>query len=779
MTFPYGYFSPDGSEFIVTNPATPRPFDNFLWNDSLFANVQQTGVGYLDYQIGDTEAVQLYTGVGRICDFDVFGRDHLMNRLIYVRDNETGEFWNINWEPVRKSYDAFEAVHGLGYTILRTTVDGIAAEFRIFVPIGKDPVEIWTLRFQNRSNRPRNLSVFTYNQFQFKYKCGFDSYGDMIFRGSWFNSELNAVVASKHPFRKPHDYLTGFMTADYPMAAFDGSRDAFVGTYNSLKDPQALLRGSCSNTPGCSDATIAAGQFNFSLEPQARQEFSLLIGATDREEKIADFRRAYFGNIETHFQTLRAEKSALLNRNRITTPDAQMDRLLNGWVKQATLFGATWCRWGYNGYRDIVQHGLGVASLQPERTREILLQAFRHQYSSGLALRGWNPIDEKPYSDSALWLVFTLVTYLKETGDFQLLEETAPFYDEGSASVLSHVERALDFLESNKGAHELCLIKFGDWNDSLTGVGKEGRGESIWLSQAYAEAMREMADLMERLERPGKAKEYRTRRTEILNAINRHAWDGEWYTRCFNDAGQPIGSQENRFARIFMEPQSWALICGAADDERAGQLIAACDRLLGTPHGYQLLSPAFTEFDETIGRISSLEPGVCENGTIYSHLNIWMILGLLRYNMADKAYEVFRKISPGYIDGPEDRKGNCPPYMYANCYYGPAHRNNSFQMEFTWITGSVAWFNTVIINEMLGVKPTYNGLQIDPCLPSGWKEVKVTRNYRGCNYEITLRNPDGRNHGDVRLMVNGQPVEGSVLPIGVPGAVFEVEATIA
>ncbi len=765
MNTTYGHFEDGKSDFTITNPATPRAFDNFLWNDVIFSNIQQTGVGYCDYQMEDKEGVQLFTGVGRICDFDVFGRDHLMSRLIYVRDNATGEFWNINWEPVRRAYESYACTHGPGHTTIRTTVDGIRAEFQIFIPIGQDPVELWSIRLADLSGRERSLSVFAYNQFQFKYKWGFDSYGDMIFRGVWMNHDLNAVVASKHPFRKPHNHLIGFMTSDRAITGFDGSRDAFVGTYNSLADPKAVVQGSCTNTPGSSEATIGAAQFDVVLPPHSEVEFSIMVGATDDESKIATLRSRYLGDVKAHFEALQDEKKALENLNRVTTPDPHFNRIANTWVKQAALFGATWCRWGWNGYRDIVQHGLGVAAIKPERTREILLTAFKYQCQSGLALRGWNPVDEKAYSDSALWLIFTLVAYLKETDDLAILEEQVPFYDGGTDTVFGHIQRALDFLENNKGVHALCLIKFGDWNDSLTGVGKEGRGESVWLSQACAEALRQMAELMQHLGDESLELEYLTRRERLLEAINSEAWDGDWYTRCFDDQGKPLGSHKNEFARIFMETQSWALISGAANEERAERLIESSDNILGTPAGYLLLAPSFKREDPSIGRISSLEPGICENGTVYSHLNIWMILGLLRYGMGDKAYEIFQRISPGYIEGDMAIKEQCPPYMYANCYFGPEHRNNSFQMEFTWITGSVAWFNTVPTQEMLGVRADYDGLVIDPCLPSSWDHCEVEKSFRGADYHITIENPHHLQRGIVSLTLNGHPIKGNRLPL--------------
>ena len=778
MEYKYGYFRKDGMEFVVTNPETPRAFDNFLWNDVVFSNVQHTGIGYCDYQIGTNEAVQLLTGVGRICDFDVFGRDHLMSRLIYIRDNKTGEFWNVNWEPVQKQYDKFECAHGLGYTVLTTCVDGIKANFRIFVPMGKDPVELWTLKIANASDQPRSLSVFVYNQFQFKYKGGFDSYGDMIFRGSWFNRELNAVIACKHPHTKPHDYLTGFLTADETIAAFDGSRNAFVGMYSTLERPAAVVNGVCTNTPGSSDATIGAIQFHLDLSAGMEKEISMILGVTDEEKNVAEFRDRYFGKYERYFQELKANKKDLVNRNKVHTPDLHLNRMMNGWIKQGALYGAKWCRWGWDGYRDIVQHGMGIASIMPNRTKEILLEALTYQYKSGLALRGWNPIDEKPYSDSALWLVFTLSAYLKETGDFELLQEEVPYYDNGKASVLEHIDQALNFLENSKGAHGLCLIKFGDWNDSLTAVGKEGRGESIWLSEAYAEAMRLMAELFGYLKDETKKQDYTRRYYRMREAINNSAWDGNWYIRCFDDSGRPIGSKENGQGKIFLEAQAWALISGVAGPDRICKMVEACDAILQTELGYALLAPTFTVRDDNIGRISCLEPGVCENGTVYSHVNAWMILGFIKNHMPDKAYDTLKRILPGYLQGQGEWKNNCPPFMFANCYYGADHRNNKMQMEFTWITGSLAWYNHLLLNDFLGADAEYGGLRIDPCIPTEWEKCELNRFYRGSVYHIVIKNPKHKGCGTIELTVDGRKIPGNLVPIYPENEEHDIEAVI-
>ncbi len=763
MQYKYGYFSEDGSEFIITNPKTPRAFDNFLWNDSMFSVVHQTGIGCFDYQVGNTEAIQMFTGVGRICDYDVFGRENLMSRLVYIRDNETGEFWNLNWEPVKKAFDTYKCTHGLNYTVIETGLSGILATFRIFVPKGADPVELWTLEFSNTQERRRNISVFVYNQFQFKYKWDFNSYGDMIFRKSYFSNELNSMIANKHPHIPPHRFLTGFMTSDEQIAGYDGSRDFFMGTYNGYNEPEAVIRGKCSNSSGSSDATIGAVQYNFHLDCSEKKTLNMIVGATDSENGIQEFRKKYLGHFESYYQMLKSDNEKFVSLNRINTPDEHLNRMTNIWMKHQTSYGAKWCRWGWMGYRDIVQHGLGVSTFNPSRTKEILIEALKHLNSTGVALRGWNPVDTKPYSDSPLWLVYTLTAYLKETADFDFLEMEIPYFDAGKSSVLNHIEIALDFLEKNKGIHKLCLIKFGDWNDSLTGIGKLGRGESVWLSMAYAEALNQMKELFLHLKNTEKVAEYVNRYSQMKEAINKNAWDGEWYLRCYDDFGNTVGSEKNSQGKIYLNAQSWALIAGLADEKRTGQLIASADKHLHTEIGYQLLAPAYLVPDDNIGRISYLEPGICENGTVYSHVNSWMVLALLRAGLPDKAYKVIREITPGYTMGDNDLKQIHTPFVYANGYYGCNHRNNKYQMEFTWITGSVAWHYNNVVKEMIGIQPEYAGLRIEPKIPAEWNNLSAERTFRGRQFTINIQREKGIEN--IYLELNGKVYPHSVIQL--------------
>jgi len=777
MQYKYGHFNDAGDEFIITNPETPRAFDNFLWNESVFSNTWQTGVGYMDYQVGENEAIQLFTGVGRICDFDVFGREHLMNRLVYIRDNDTGEFWNINWEPVKSKFADYKCIHGMGYTILQNLTKEVNSDFRIFVPSGKDPVELWTIKLTNSGQNKRNLSVFVYNQFQFKYKWGFDSYGDMIYRTSFFDSKYNAFIAQKHPFKRPHNYLSAYMTSDRKIDGFDGSQNIFCGTYSGLHEPEAVVEGKCFNSPGSSESTIGVTQFDLIISNGETETIDILVGVVDDLEYISDYKEKYQGKFDFYFNELKDEKVKLTAHNSIKTPDNVLNTFQNVWLKQVCLYGSTWCRWGWMGYRDIVQHGFGVVSIEPERTKSILIEAFRHQYSTGLAIRGWNPVDTKPYSDSALWLVFTLTAYIKETGDYGILQEVIPYYDEGEGSVVEHIKRALDFLENNKGIHNLCLIKYGDWNDSLTAVGAKGKGESVWLSQAYGYACIQMYQLYDSIGDTQMADNYMQRYLRIKRMINKNAWDGEWFVRGYADDGMPIGSSQNEAGKIFIESQAWALIANICDEEKLNSVINSCEKHLGTPLGYALLSPVFTETDDRIGRISSMEPGICENGTIYTHTNIWMVLGLILNGKNEEAYELFKKITPGYPDE-SGYKNGALPYMYANCYFGESHRNRKYEMEFSWITGSVAWVYNTILGNILGVSADYKGLRISHGAPSEWKSYNVNRNFRNDVYNITFKNPNEISNGKVKISVDGKHIKGNLLRYIGDGKNHNVEVMI-
>lgn len=770
----YGKFDPAGDKFIMTAADMHRPFDVMLFNDVCYANVHHTGIGCFDYQYEGEEGIQLFTGVGRICDYDVFGKEHLYSRLIYVRDNATGKYWTVNWEPTCVPTQEFTCTHSLASTTIVNRTEDVRVAWTITVPPGKDAVELWQISIEDVNGAVRDLTVFAYFQLQFKYKWGFDSYGDMIYRTTVFDAENNTFFANKHPYVKPHNNLTAFFTSDYPVAGYDGSRRLFMGQYGSAAAPICVEQGRCTDSEGSAEDTVCVLQWNISLSG-APIPLSFMFGASDSQEHCLTLRETYLHNIPQWLAAAEENRRKALGRTTICTEDAHLDRLLNNWTKLACLYGSRWCRWGYNGYRDIVQHGMGVVNVDPERTREILLEALTYQHDHGMAVRGWNPIDDRPYSDSALWSVYTLAAYIKETGDREFPYRSIPYLNGEMDTVLGHVVRALDFLENNKGAHGLLLIKFGDWNDSLTGAGKEGRGESVWLSMAYAFALEEMVSLCSYLGEVELKARLAAQETAMRQALIDNAWDGDRFLRCYTDDGDVIGSSRNKYGRLFLETQSFALITRLADPKRRDKLLGALKAESYTPIGYRLLSPAYREFDDRVGRLSAMEPGIAENSTVYTHPNMWLIYGMLRNGMPDEAYDLFCRVAPGfYAPDNAEYKKNALPYQFANGYFGPEHKNNAYQMEFSWITGSVAWVRLAIEEWMLGVRAEYDGLHVVPCLPAGFGNYTVERTFRGCRYRICVRRGDAA----VGMTVDGQPVQGTCLPVFADGGLHEVTVSI-
>lgn len=768
-----GEFASGGDEYIINNPELPRPFDVMLFNDACYSNVHHTGIGCFDYQKDGKEGIQLFTGTGRICDYDVFGKEHLYSRLIYIRDNENGRFWTLNWEPVCKHTEHFTCRHQIASTVITNQTEGVVAQLTVTVPPGNDPVELWKLELSDIRGKPRDLTVFAYSQLQFRFKWDFDSYGNMIYHTTYFDEKENVFFAEKHPYVRPHNELTAFFASSEKVLGFDGSRRLFMGQYGTAVSPKAVVSGHCTGSLGSAEDIICALEWHILLNGD-KKAWSIVIGAGDCKETCLALKDKYINNVEEWRQKAADERKACLDKVKITTKYPQLDRIMNTWVKLSCLYGATWCRWGYNGYRDIVQHGMGVTDIKPERTKQILKEAFSYQYSYGMAVRGWNPVDDRPYSDSALWSIYTLDAYIRETGDRDFLSEEIPYLDGGFDTVLSHALKALEFLEKNKGAHGLLLIKFGDWNDSLTGAGKEGRGESVWLSMAYVHAISQMKSLCNLLDMSDTVKELEKCEKLMRKHLTDTAWQGDRYLRCFDDNGKPIGSAADKYGRLFLETQSFSFMIGLGNKKQQQTLLNTLERESYTRLGYLLLSPAYRELDDRVGRLSAMEPGIAENGTVYTHPNFWLVLGLLQNGYADKAFDLIKRLMPGWeTEDTKELKEKNLPYQFANCCYGPEHKNNPYQMEYTWITGSVAWVRKAVEEWLLGIRPEYDGLRIAPCLPRDFGNYRVERDFRGSRYIIEVKEGCGKK----KITVDGKPITGDLLPV-FPGGVHNVEVMI-
>jgi len=433
-----------------------------------------------------------------------------------------------------------------------------------------------------------------------------------------------------------------------------------------------------------------------------------------------------------------------------------MDVLFNQWIPLLIEWGLTNGRWGMLGYRDIVQQARGYLMLdRAGKARARLVQALNHQYRSGHAVRSFPAVHHDSsmrYADSSLWLTGAVTEYVKETGDFGFLAEPAVFLDGSHAPVLDHLRGTIELLWKDRGARGLCLIHQGDWNDSLTHVGPAGKGQSVWLSQAFCVGCLEMEELHLRLGDKARARRYRGYYQAVKRALNRHCWDGQWYIRAFDDAGLPVGSKANRQGRIYLNSQSWALMSRTAPPRRVAAMLRSIRRRLWTPYGYALLAPAYTRRQDNIGRITCLEPGCSENGSVYTHGNAFLAVALLEAGLADEGFEVVRRIMPF---NPENPSACIIPYQLANGYGGPEHRNDPGKAQFGWSTGSGAWLHQAMVEHLFGLRRTYDGLVVQPNLPSDWRSASIRRTYRGTDYDVSYARPAEGGNTIARLTVNG------------------------
>jgi cellobiose phosphorylase len=568
------------------------------------------------------------------------------------------------------------------------------------------------------------------------------------------------------------------LTASRTPDGWDASTGGFIGCRRTLANPRAVAEGASGNSRQAMWPSIASLHFRLQLAAGGCQDLRLIAGACDREPMIVALRHKYrAGTLEhdPHFTATLAEQQRITRNIQLQTPEPTIDRMLTAWVKKQIHLGVYWGRWGWKGYRDVVQQCLGLLTQDADLARAGLLEACRHQYQDGFALRGWRPVDTMRYADSAQWLIHAVTEYLKETGDWAFLDQRVPYFDGGEGTVHEHLQRALERLHQDRGIHGLCLAHGGDWNDSLTGVGRRGRGESVWLSMAFCRCALLLQELAEYLGRAGEAAQLARWHGDMAAAINTHAWDGNWYLCALDDDGQPVGSASNEQGKIFLNMQSWAQLGRVADDRRWERAWAAVQRHLDCGWGLMLNWPCYTTPRPNIGRMSYIRPGAAENGSVYTHGNAFMFLALLERGQADSALKLWRDIIP---DNP-NRPTHCQPNVFFNGFYGPDSEILAGLADHAWMTGSVAWMFFGVVEYLLGLRRGYAGLTIRPCLPASWPSVQVTRAYRGATYHVTVHNPGGLEAAPVEsITVDGQP-HSPDQPLPLDGKEHEVVVRLA
>jgi len=756
----FGYFSKDGKEYILKNINTPRPWIHYLSNDKYCVLFSQSGNGFSFYKALHAFKVTYFSS-------ETYTPTHPeTGRFIYVRDNDTNKYWFLN-PQVDDKHKNFRCHYGLGYVKIFAENNKISSEFRIFVPL-EDPCEIWTIKLKNKDSKERSIDIFPYVQWYLSnYPSTFTD--PQVYKRAYFNKKYNSIITYNFNPENLIEY-GAFMTSSEKIKGYDCSKRAFIGCYGDIKRPSVLVNGeNCHNTDAGAEPDIGVLQHRVILKPGSEKEINILIGVIHSEKEIPKYMRRYLSSknkVEHEFKRLNEYWETVIKKVEINTPDKEFNDRINIWIKYQLHQTFRWTRGLDRGYRDVLQDIRGFIPLGYEKTKSLFLKTLEYQYKNGEAVRQWSeiggPHDLRNYKDSPVWIPDTLVAYLKESGDFKILNKRIKFFDGGCASVYDHALRAVRNLFNNRGMHKMCYMGHGDWNDALNEIGRDGKGESVWLTVALCYAILKMKELAEFLKDNRVVKEM-TRMYETLKRdINDNAWDGRWYIYAFNDYGKPIGSKSNLEGKIHLNVQTWAIFTKVAEGDRLKSCLDIIDNEMDNDVGPVLLKPSYTHYDSKIGRITGMLPGFFENGSIYSHGVSFKYKADLVAGRYTQAYKTFKKLMPSNSKNPPGHS-SLEPFSCTNFYVGPDGKEKFGVSMYSWFTGSIAWFFSATLEDLFGIKPDFDGLLIEPHFPNGWKAYKVRRYFRGAFYDIDIRLEPSKQKNIIIL--DGKLQDSNKLPI--------------
>ena len=780
----FGYFDDINKEYVITRPDTPRSWSNYLGSTEYGAIITNNAGGYSFYK---SAAQGRFTRLR----FNAVPLDQ-PGRYLYLRDHDNGDYWSASWQPVGKPLDEYksECRHGSAYTIISSEYAGIRAETTYFVPLGRN-FECWRVRLTNLSGRPRRLSAFTYVE----YVGNWSAYDDLInlqytqhivrmaVEGGIIDhgTNVNLPLMPDNFEQKDQGRHTFLALVGSEVSGYDTDRTAFLGTYGSYANPAVVERGECSNSLAAGDNGCGVLESRIRLDPGETREFLVLMGVgTAREEG----RRAAgeFGNPEKVAQELAALKSywhARIAGIDVETPDAEFNSMLNMWSPFNCLMTYAWSRAASLiyagerdglGFRDTVQDMLGVMHTIPAEAIRRLELMITGQVSTGGAMpvvkqfahrpgSEHAPREEDYRSDDCLWLFNAIPAYVKETGDLSFYGKVLPYADAGEDTVLGHLKRAILFSLNRSGAHGLPCGLSADWNDCIR-LGD--RGESVFVAFQLRYALSvylEVSHLLASNEEKAWAQSNLDRLDQDLRD---HAWDGEWYLRAYRADGFEFGSSSSREGQIFLNPQSWAVLSGHADAGRAASAMQAVRDRLATEYGLMICDPPYVETDYNVMRAALFNPGMKENGSIFTHTQGWAVIAETMLGHGDLAWQYFRATLPGAWNTRAEVR-EIEPYVY--CQFTHSKYSPRFgASRVPWLSGSAAWSFFTATQHILGLRPEYDGLRIDPCIPAAWKGFTVTRVFRGKKVRVEVHNPAGVQQGVRKLELNGALLEGNLIP---------------
>ncbi len=777
---PYGFVDEVAREYVITRPDTPTPWLNYLGQGAYGGIISNTAGGFSFDRDPRDRRVTRYR-------YNAIPADQ-PGRYVYLRNRDTGMWWSPTWQPVRRDLDAYECRHGPGYTRIRSALEGIETELLYFVPpgdaAGACPCELWVMRIRNAGATRRRLRSFTYAEFGFV-----DALADqhnLDWSGHIVSSRLEggAILVSTR-FRP----TTSFFASSEPPVGWTGDREDFVGRCRDLARPVVVETGEPSNAGSPRGNALGSLCHDLDLEPGDERRLVFLLGVTDEPAAIPGLTARYRDPdaVDTAFDDLRAGWDAYLSRFTVETPDPEANAMLNTWNQVQCRATLHWSRFvsGYEtglgrgmGTRDSAQDTLGTMHALPDEARRTLSRTWALQFRDGHAWHQLFPLTgeggpglaaehpERPqwFSDDHLWLVLATCAYLRETGDIAYIDERIAMADGGDDTVRGHIDRAIGFTLAHRGPHGLPRAGFADWDDTLNVDHGSGKAESVFSAMLLCRVALDLAELCGHLGRDAESARHRGLHAEMAATVNAVAWDGAWYARAFDDDGRPIGVAAEERHRINLVPQAWAVLGEVAPPDRAERALRSVEELLGTPFGSALLWPPYDGGDERVGGTATYPPGAKENGGIFCHANTWLVIAAAMLGRGDDAHRHHRRVLP-LARADQDRLGT-EPYVYAQNICGPAHPQFGLARN-AWLTGTAAWAFVAATQWILGIRPTFDGLRIAPAIPASWPGFEAHREFRGVTYEIHARR-DGPGNA-VFLVVDGRPVQGSVVPLPPPG----------
>ncbi|PWB67572.1 MAG: glycosyl transferase family 36 [Holophagae bacterium] len=770
----YGHFSGDGREYVITDPRTPRPWVNVISNPRLGLVVSHTGSGFT---FVDNSQLGVITRWQQELVEDCSGK------ALYLRDAADGSVWSASPAPIWAADARHTCRHGLGFTTFESKRDGIDCRWTLLAH-ADHTAELWLVELTNHSGRGRLLELVAY----LEWNCGVAPAPrrefQKLFMETSYEPAARAVLARSHMWEVGSErwghwntdfpYVAAFACSE-PPSAVEGDKLEFLGRYRSLRDPAALAASTWAGRFGRHGDPIAAMRLAVELPAGSSKAvaFALAVGCSASEALELTRELASPGAVRTAIEHVRHSWQERLAAHRVAGPDPALDALVNDWVRYQAISARLWGRCGYYqqsgayGFRDQLQDSQVWLTIEPERCREQIGLHAAHQFADGSVYHWWHPLSEQGHvtrmTDDLLWLAFVTASYLKETGDLAILNDLAPFLDdEKPAPLLEHCERAFARVFGRTSARGLPYIGAGDWNDGLSAVGLEGRGESVWLGQFLAGLLRDWAEVHRRRGDAARAGDCDRRRAELIAVINRHGWDGAWYLRGTLDGGTLLGSSSNAEGRIFLNAQTWAVLADVAPPERAAACMAAVAEHLADDAGALLLAPAYTIPRQDIGYITRYAPGLRENGGVYSHAAVWAIAAAAKVRDAELMARLLHAMDP---TGKDPERYWAEPYVLPGNVDGPASPWHG-RGGWTWYTGSAAWLHRVVCEWVLGVRPEWDGLVVDPCLPPGWPGARMTRPFRGATYSIEIERAAGLPAGVwTELELDGKGVAGTLIPL--------------